>query len=82
MRVPLLRLKKSFSSALGIPDSADFASLQYQGIPEWDSVAHLQLVSVLESEFDIMLETEDVLDLSSFEKAKSILGKYGVEFDA
>lgn len=82
MPVPLTRLKKSFSSALGVPDSTDFSALQYQGIPEWDSVAHLQLISVLETEFDIMLETEDVLDLSSFEKAKSILGKYGVEFDA
>jgi acyl carrier protein len=82
MRDSLTRLKKSFRTALGISDSADFTSLQYQGIPEWDSVAHLQLVSVLESEFDIMLDTEDVLDLSSFEKAKTILAKYDIAFDA
>lgn len=62
--------------------SDQLAGLQYQGIPAWDSVGHMTLVAALEDAFDIMLDTDDVIDLSSYEKGKEILAKddYGVEF--
>jgi len=41
-------------------------------------VAHMALVAAIDQTFEIMLETEDVLDLSSFAKAKGIVAKYGV----
>ena len=56
------------------------AGLQYQGVELWDSVGHMSLVAALEDEFDIMIDTDDIIDLSSFEKGKDILAKYGVEF--
>ena len=52
--------------------------LAYRGIPAWDSVGHMRLIAALETEFDVMLDTDDVLDLSSFAKAVEILRKYGV----
>lgn len=73
------RLKSAFIEALGIdPEETDWASLKYRGIREWDSVAHMQLVAEIEDSFDIMLETDDVIGLSSFEVAKEILARYGV----
>lgn len=54
-------------------------NLQYQAIPEWDSVGHMGLIAELEDAFDIMFDTEDIIDFSSFEKGKEILKKYGVE---
>jgi len=54
--------------------------LEYQAIPQWDSVGHMALVAELEDAFDIMMETDDIIDFSSFEKGKEILGKYNVEF--
>lgn len=60
--------------------SAEQASgLEYQAIPEWDSVGHMGLIAELEDAFDIMFDTEDIIDFSSFEKGKEILKKYGVE---
>ena len=53
--------------------------LQYQGVELWDSVGHMSLVAALEDEFDIMIDTDDIIDLSSYEKGKAILAKYGVE---
>lgn len=54
--------------------------LEYQGIQAWDSVGHMNLVAALEEAFDIMLDTDDIIDLSSFEKGKEILReKYEVE---
>lgn len=64
------------------PISADDAvNLEYQGIPEWDSVGHMGLVAEIEDAFEIMLDTDDIIDFSSFAKGKEILEKnYGIEF--
>lgn len=54
--------------------------LKYQAIQAWDSVGHMGLVAALEDAFDIMMDTDDIIDLSSYEKGKEILKKYDVEF--
>lgn len=54
--------------------------LKYQSVELWDSVGHMTLVAALEDAFDIMLETDDIIDLSSYEKGIEILKKYDVEF--
>lgn len=56
------------------------AGLKYQTIPEWDSVGHMTMTAMLEEAFDIMLETDDIIDFSSYEKGIEILKKYDVEF--
>lgn len=57
-------------------------SLKYQDIDAWDSVGHMGLISALEDAFDIMMDTDDIIDFDSFEKGKEILSKpeYGVKF--
>ena len=56
--------------------------LKYQNIIAWDSVGHMSLIAALEDAFDIMMDTDDIIDLSSYEKGKEILSKaeYGVVF--
>lgn len=54
------------------------SSLIYQSVEEWDSVGHMNLVAELEDCFDIMMETEDIIDFSSYEKGKEILAKYDI----
>ena len=53
--------------------------LVYGQSTAWDSVGHMTLVAQLEDAFDIMMEMDDIIDLSSFEKGKEILRKYDVE---
>ena len=48
-------------------------------IENWDSVLQLALVEALEDTFDIMLDTEDILNLTSYEIGKEILGKYQIK---
>lgn len=56
--------------------------LQYQGTELWDSVGHMNLIANLEEAFDIMMETDDIIDLSSYEKGIEILKeKYDVSFE-
>ncbi|MGY6522253.1 MAG: acyl carrier protein [Mongoliitalea sp.] len=49
-------------------------------IVDWDSVTQLTLVTAIEDEFDIMLDSEDILDFKSYSGGKQILSKYGIEF--
>jgi len=51
--------------------------LQYSS-PGWDSVGHMTLVAIIEKTFDIMLDTDDVIGMSSFMKAKEIIAKHGI----
>lgn len=55
--------------------------LEYQQIASWDSVGHMGLVATIEDAFDIMMDTDDIIDFSSYEKGKEILSKnYDIEF--
>lgn len=45
----------------------------------WDSVRQLSLTSSVEDTFDIMLDPEDILEFTSYKKAKAILAKYEIE---
>ena len=54
-------------------------TLEYQGVGSWDSVGHMSLMAALEDAFDIMLDTDDIIDFSSFQKGKEILKKYEIE---
>lgn len=69
---------KVFCETLQIEES-QLNGLEYQGVELWDSVGHMTLMAALEDAFDIMLDTDDIVDFSSYEKGKEILKKYDVE---
>tara|TARA_B100000242_G_C42840488_1_gene390361 strand:+ start:297 stop:536 length:240 start_codon:yes stop_codon:yes gene_type:complete len=68
----------SFLTALSIKKEIIQNNLEYNSIPEWDSIGHMSLISELEKNFGISIETDDVIDFSSYEKGKEILKKYKV----
>ncbi len=75
----LEKYNNAFIETFGITaDKLD--GLAYQAIPEWDSVGHMQLIAAIEDAFDIMIDTDDIIDLSSYEKGKELLTKYEVAF--
>lgn len=77
----LEKYNQAFINAFEIGED-QLEGLKYQDITAWDSIGHMQLVAELEDAFDIMMDTDDIIDLSSYEKGKEILSKedYGVEF--
>ena len=56
------------------------AGLKYHGTELWDSVGHMNLIATIEDAFEIMLETDDIVDFSSYIKGLEILEKYEIEF--
>lgn len=75
----LEKYNNAFIDALEIEES-QLEGLKYQDIPEWDSVGHMGLIASIEDAFDIMMDTDDIVDFSSYEKGKEILNKYDIEF--
>jgi acyl carrier protein len=65
-----------FAEVLNLEEAKIVDELEYNSIPEWDSISHMALVAAIDDEFDIMLDTNDVIDMSNFKKAKEILEKY------
>lgn len=72
-------LKAVFAETLEIPVADVTDALAYGVAETWDSIAHMALIAAIEGAFDIMIETDDVIDMSSFAKAREIVRKYGVE---
>jgi acyl carrier protein len=70
------KLIQIISATFNIPAASVKDDLEYQSIPQWDSISHMLLISDLEANFNIVIDTEDVLNLSSVGKAKEILKKY------
>ena len=67
-----------FIKSLSIDEKKFTENLKYNEIPEWDSIGHMTLISGLEEGFSISMETDDIVDFSSFKKGIEILKKYNV----
>ena len=73
------KYKELFKNALNIKDGTVIKELKYNDIEEWDSIGHMSLISALEEEFKISLDTDDIVNFSSFKKGIEILKKYKVK---
>lgn len=62
-------------------DEKKLEKLEYNQIDEWDSIGHMGLMSALEDKFKITLDTDDIVDFSSFQKGIEILKKYKINFN-
>jgi acyl carrier protein len=55
------------------------STLSYQGLDAWDSIGHMKMIAELEEAFNIMIETDDILDFGSYLKGFEIVKKYGID---
>lgn len=69
-----------FAETLKIDLSVVNDELKYQGIPQWDSLSHLNLIISIEDRFNVSLAMDDIRNLNSVGKAKEILTMYNIIF--
>lgn len=76
------KYNQAFIEAFEIKES-ELQNLNYGDIVAWNSVGHMSLVAALEEAFDIMMDSDDIMEFKSYGKGKEILAKeeYGVNFD-
>ena len=71
---------QAFIDTFSIDESKLGDNLEYNSIPEWDSVGHMGLIAELEGIFDIMMEMEDIIEFSSYKKGFELIAKHDIEF--
>ena len=74
------KYQETFIKSLSISEDQFKENIKYNEIPEWDSIGHMTLMSGLEETFKINIETDDIVDFSSFLKGIEILKKYKIKF--
>ena len=72
------KYKDIFIKSLAINKNKFNENLKYNEIPEWDSIGHMTFMSGLEEGFNIAMDTDDIVDFSSYKKGIKILKKYKV----
>jgi acyl carrier protein len=73
------RLRSVFITTLELDPQEDVDHLQHREHPSWDSIGHLALVVAIEDEFDVELDSEQLIGVSSFDDALTVLKELGVE---
>ena len=74
----LEQYNQCFISSFTIDENALNNNLEYNSIPEWDSIGHMAMIAELEEVFDISMEIDDIIEFSSYTKGMEILKKYEV----
>lgn len=68
-----------FTEVFGVEADALNDNFSKDTVDQWDSVHQLNLVSLAEEKFDIMLDPEDIMGFTSYAKGKEIVAGQGVE---
>lgn len=74
------KYNKIFTNLFEVEESELDEKFNFGVAPNWDSLAHMELIAQLEDEFGIMLDTDDITHFGGYENGKKILSKYGIEF--
>ena len=59
------KVKEIIAEALHVDKEVLTDDLSIGGIPEWDSVGNLTIISALEEELDVEIPIDDLFDLTS-----------------
>ena len=72
------KLKNAFVEGLEIPvEEVENATMD--GVEKWDSIGQMSLIAIIEDEFGIELEQEEVMRFTSFAVGVEILKNHGIE---
>lgn len=72
------KYKQCFISSFTLDENAFKNKIEYNAIPEWDSIGHMAMIAELEEVFDISMDIDDIIEFSSYKKGIEILKKYEI----
>lgn len=73
------KLKNAFVEGLEIPiEEVETATME--SIDKWDSIGQMSLVAMIEDEFGIELDPDEVMQFTSFSAGVEILKHHNVDF--
>lgn len=69
----LALLSEVFLAVFELPENTDVRAIAQGATTQWDSLGHVTLVTAIESEFGVEINTADSIEITSFESAVEIL---------
>ena len=72
------KYNQCFIGSFTLDENALKKNIEYNSIPEWDSIGHMAMVAELEGVFDISMDIDDIIEFSSYKKGIEILKKYEI----
>lgn len=75
----LEQYNRIFCETFSVEEKDLNANFTYDNVDDWTSIRQLALVNAFEDTFDLMFDTEDILNLKSYEIGKEIMKKNGIE---
>ena len=76
----LEKYENVFLQSFAIEKENFSTDLKYNEISQWDSIGHMEMIAALEETFNISLDTDDIIDFSSYKKGMELLSKYKISF--
>ena len=72
------KLKTILAKVLLIEESQISDEMSRKTVKEWDSMAHLMLVSEIESVFEVTMDDDDIMEIQTVADIKKTLQKLGI----
>ena len=72
------KLKYILAKVLLIDESKISDGMSRKSVKEWDSMAHLMLVSEIESAFEVTMDDDDIMEIQTLGDIKKTLQKLGI----
>jgi acyl carrier protein len=72
------RLRSVFDTVLELDKTLPDSALRYQETPGWDSLGAVLLISSIEDEFKVEIDTDRALKMDTFSGASQLLRELGV----
>jgi len=72
------KLKDILTKVLLLDESKISDGMSRKNVEEWDSMAHLMLVSEIESAFEVTMDDDDIMEIQTVGDIKKTLKKLGI----
>ena len=72
------KLKDIVAKVLLIDETNISDGMSRKSVKEWDSMAHLMLVSEIESAFEVTMNDDDIMEIQTVGDIKKTLKKLGI----
>jgi len=72
------KLRNTIGKVLLLHEAEVTDDLAREAVEAWDSLAHLMLISEVESTFQVTFSDDDILEIKTVGDVKKMLRKYGV----
>lgn len=73
------KLIQVFAEGLNLPADSLSEECSPDNTPEWDSIAAMNMVSLLEDTFNVRLTTKEIMKMRSISIARQVLRSKGIE---